>query len=372
MLARIAQHIVDRSAASSMAAVAGQLDEEIWQTPLRLSPPFFQPPSCTPDQFDAPPLARVIDAHPDPTPSQVAQYQRDGYLVVDNWLNTAQLLRLRRCFESAFEQTDFALPSKTPQRGTAKRGRPDVGSRSYTQRVNPHMTHAPSREIVFEMGRVTARFAAGLNEHPRGYRLSVSQFLPKEPGGAATKWHMDVPQWPFDTAKALTAWIAVDDSTVANGCLHFLRGSARALALGGQSLEEIRTKRWATDKRMAEMSSCHLNDDDEYPELEGLPIVPCPVAAGSVIFHNALGCHGAPPNTTSAERRAMLIALMPNGTPHDVFNGQQSVVMAEDAERLVALAAREGAEAARLTERLGNEGRDGFSFPLLWAAAGHR
>ena len=63
-------------------------------------------------------------------------------------------------------------------------------SAQYTQRVNSHQTNAAMREIVFELGKLSAKMASALNDHPQGYRLSVSQLLVKEPGQKPTAWHL--------------------------------------------------------------------------------------------------------------------------------------------------------------------------------------
>jgi len=51
--------------------------------------------------------------------------------------------------------------------------------------------------------------------------------------------------------------------------------------------------------------------------------VAAPMRAGSCSFHNGLTIHGAGPNMTSAWRRAMTCAYMPDG---NVFNGEPNML----------------------------------------------
>jgi ectoine hydroxylase-related dioxygenase (phytanoyl-CoA dioxygenase family) len=330
--------------------------------PPRLHPPFFATPSL---DLDAPPLARVISPRL-ATPAQVESFRRDGYAVVDDLLSPAQLARLSRAYDVAFAERDFALPDKTFLAGdhSPQEANP---ARQYTQRVNAHSTNAVMREVVFEMGKVCGRLASEFSGHAAGYRLSVSQLLTKEAGLQGTAWHLDVPQWFFDSPVAMTMWLAVDEATVENGCLHFLSGSAPAVAAAGTpgghhgarpAGSPYQNGRWPPDLR--DMAHNELNKDGAFPELEGLAVAACPLRAGSAVFHNALGAHGAPPNLSGAPRRALLLAMIPDG--HNGFNGQKSVIGADDIARI--------AVGDACDETFGAAGKESFTFPLLNRPAG--
>ena len=138
--------------------------------------------------------------------------------------------------------------------------------------------------------------------------------------------------------------------------------------------------RW--DRELTDHTVNEFNRNGEYPELEGLPVVPCPLRAGSAVFHNAMGAHGAGnphddcgnlgcilprvpavivrtgPNLTGSARRALLIAMIPEG--HNQFNGQQSVVWDGDMDGL--------SVGDACDESFGAGGAESFSFPLLYRA----
>ena len=43
--------------------------------------------------------------------------------------------------------------------------------------------------------------------------------------GHATPWHQDGQYWPIRPLATCTVWLAIDDSTLENGCLKFIKGS---------------------------------------------------------------------------------------------------------------------------------------------------
>src|SRR5512146_3243685 len=50
-------------------------------------------------------------------------------------------------------------------------------------------------------------------------RLYASQMFAKPAlVGSVVPAHQDMPYWPFEPPELVSAWIALDDSTVANGC----------------------------------------------------------------------------------------------------------------------------------------------------------
>src|SRR4029077_12484661 len=60
----------------------------------------------------------------------------------------------------------------------------------------------------------------------RPLRLYSSQLFAKPAGvGTAVPLHQDMPYWPFKPYEMLSCWIALDDSTIENGCVRFLAGS---------------------------------------------------------------------------------------------------------------------------------------------------
>ena len=159
---------------------------------------------------------------------------------------------------------------------------------------NPHHERAAFRALASDPRLVR------LVESAIGPGVSVyfSQVFFKAPeGGGPKPAHQD--NWyfgPRDADALVTAWIALDDATVENGCLHFAEGSHRAPLV----------------RHVAPAGEPY---NLQLPEaaLAGLPMTPAPVPKGGVSFHHGTVIHQSGPNRSTRWRRACAL--------HDVSNG---------------------------------------------------
>jgi phytanoyl-CoA hydroxylase len=127
------------------------------------------------------------------------------------------------------------------------------------------------------------------------------QYKPKEKGGRL-HWHQDSPLWDLLQPKTeqLSAWIALDDADVDNGCMFMVPGS----------------QKWGD--KMAQINE--MSDGIAIPEtFEGhtAHIIMCPVRKGHVHFHSGLTWHGSGVNHSARPRRAIAIHLMTEKTLYD-------------------------------------------------------
>lgn len=115
--------------------------------------------------------------------------------------------------------------------------------------------------------------------------------------GTRTPWHQDGEYWPIEPLATCTVWIAVDASTIENGCLRVIPGSHRA-------------KRLARHNR-SDAAGIALNlelDETEFDESEAVDIV---LDAGQVSLHDVYLFHGSEPNRSENPRRGMTLRFMP-------------------------------------------------------------
>jgi len=117
--------------------------------------------------------------------------------------------------------------------------------------------------------------------------------------GGVVAWHQDYSYWTRTAPLAhLTCWIALDDATRENGCLHYVPGSHRwpdlpITGLAGE-MESIRTVL--------------------PPELEAqFHPVPIELRQGECTFHHARTIHGSYANRTERPRRAVVLNLCRDG-----------------------------------------------------------
>jgi len=232
--------------------------------------------------------ATEVDMRSSFSEQEIADYRRDGFLAVDDFLNTEELARWREVVDAAVEDA------------TVKPGGRN-SDKVFTQRMHLRRKSAAVGQLVEDpaVGRLVAEL-----EGVEAVRLYLDQALVKEPYGAPTQYHLDIPWWSFSSPHACTIWVALDDSTLENGCLYFVPGSHRS--------------------RLTEVGD--LGPDlgavfTAHPTAASRP-TPCPLPAGGCSFHNGHTIHGAGANMTPGRRRAMTTAYMPADAR---FNGRRDV-----------------------------------------------
>jgi ectoine hydroxylase-related dioxygenase (phytanoyl-CoA dioxygenase family) len=156
----------------------------------------------------------------------------------------------------------------------------------------------PRRYHPAWQGNVYERRAASIAEQLCGpdMVLDYDQLLAKQPfkDDAVFAWHQDMAYWPEtpDTRTA-TLWLAVDDSTIDNGCMRFVPAANQEDTL--RPHEPVLGGRGESHALGTE-----LRADDV--------AVPTPIARGDCTVHNERVLHGSGGNTTAGRRRAYVLA----------------------------------------------------------------
>lgn len=114
-----------------------------------------------------------------------------------------------------------------------------------------------------------------------------SNFWCKRPGDAAVAWHQDFTHWPLAPVVNVTAWLALDSATRANGCLQVIPGSHHAVhptkPLTGDPLSD------SVEDRCVDLSEVvHLELD-----------------AGEFVLFSEKLLHASSANSSSARRLAL-------------------------------------------------------------------
>jgi ectoine hydroxylase-related dioxygenase (phytanoyl-CoA dioxygenase family) len=245
------------------------------------------------------------------TDAQIASYREQGFLVIENFLDPQELEQWRAFTQEAVDQRLEAFRGGARQTGTsaflANQQDPDAYyAQVFTQCLKLADTHAGMRGLMLDsrLGRMAATLA-GVD----GIRIWHDQALFKPPFGNPTGWHLDDPYWSFDSRDAISLWVALDDATLANGCMWYIPGSHKTATYENAGIGQ----------NLADLFKI-------YPQWRAIEPVACPCPAGSAVFHNGLTAHGAGANMTNRPRRAMTCAYMPDGA---TFNGKANVLPAE-------------------------------------------
>lgn len=121
--------------------------------------------------------------------------------------------------------------------------------------------------------------------------------------GGVVAWHQDYSYWTRTKPMAhLTCWIALDDSTLENGCVHYVPGSHRWPLLPRGAL--------AGDME----AILALLDDEQRAAFRPVAIE---LKAGEASFHHPMMVHGSYENRSSRSRRAAVINVIRDGVVSD-------------------------------------------------------
>jgi non-heme Fe2+,alpha-ketoglutarate-dependent halogenase len=117
---------------------------------------------------------------------------------------------------------------------------------------------------------------------------SASVFLKEAGDPAYVAWHQDAAYWNLEPDDVVTAWIAISDSTIANGALEVIPGSHRDEMLPhGPSNDPANQLQYG--QKIVDL-------------LDPARAVPLLLRAGSMSLHHVRIAHGSQPNR-STERR---------------------------------------------------------------------
>jgi len=216
-------------------------------------------------------------------------YLHDGFLVVRSLFGSDELQAVRARMEEI-----IADPSRAPAGVSIGREGDTEADTSRAEARNQSI-----RGIAF-LARFDPTYRA-FAQHPKlldivrgllGPRVKLfrDQALLKPPGGQAKPVHQDQSYFrvvPMDSL--VTAWIALDEATEANGCMVYVPGSHR------HGIFDV-----APDPRRP------VHHVPQTGHLRLPPAVACPVPPGSVILHHGCTLHASGDNNTETWRRAVI------------------------------------------------------------------
>jgi phytanoyl-CoA hydroxylase len=232
-----------------------------------------------------------------PSSQLTSQYVQDGYVALPDLLTGSEVAQLREEAVAICRgdrgQVDGLVPVNgfAPANGLAPGhpGETDLDLiRRYLAIDNPHklsrlmhrsLTHAGVVDVLTELIGPDVK-------------AMQSMLFIKSQGRPGQAWHQDELFIPTRDRSLTAAWIALDDATVANGCLWVIPGSQRSGVL--------HQDRPQSDPRFDcsdEAFGFPYTDDDA---------VAVEVAAGSVVFFSGYLLHRSLPNGTNGLRRALV------------------------------------------------------------------
>jgi phytanoyl-CoA hydroxylase len=129
--------------------------------------------------------------------------------------------------------------------------------------------------------------------------LFASHYICKPGGdGLPVLWHQDGSYWPLEPMEVATAWLAVDDSSVENGCMRVIPGSHR-----GPALQHQKHDRQAV-----------LHTEIESSQVDESRAVDVEIPSGGISLHHPWLVHGSNPNHSAKRRCGLTIRYIPTST----------------------------------------------------------
>jgi ectoine hydroxylase-related dioxygenase (phytanoyl-CoA dioxygenase family) len=227
----------------------------------------------------------------DVTAEEKERFRRDGYVHLRGVLSDDELAAIAAVYDR-FLKREIHVPGKDLCDMSGDYGR-TFEQYSIVNVMLPRKYHPAWQGNLYEQR------AASIAEqlHGPGMVIDYDQLLAKRPhkDDAVFEWHQDQAYWPvFPDPRTATCWLAIDDSTLENGCMRFVPGTHREPLRAHHPLHGDRAK-----------SHTLLTDVDPAKD----EIRPVPIRRGDVTVHNERVLHGSGGNRTSGWRRAYVVAF---------------------------------------------------------------
>ncbi len=234
------------------------------------------------------------------TDSDVRRYEEDGVLFPVQVLDSAEVARYR----AAAEELDRAL-------------------------LEAAQPVAPGERPVMMDGECHLNFewAHSLCTHPvvldvveriigPDILVHSSSLFFKRPGKSFVSWHQDSNYWELSQPRLVSAWIALSDSTVENGCLRVQPGTHLTM------LEHMEVHH--EDNMLGTGNTVSGGHD----ESKAVDVV---LRAGEMSLHHALMLHGSNPNRSTGPRIGYAIRYLAADVTQG--RGHHEVVLARGQQR---------------------------------------
>ena len=216
---------------------------------------------------------------------EVAHYRREGWVVPRFRLPAARVAAMVDALETLLRQNPGVRPEKLVSAHIEGNATGDNGAGVRGSRAFLDLARDP--EIVELVSGV-------LGEDVILWGCHV--FCKPAVEGYETPWHQDGHYWPIRPLATCTAWVALEPSTVENGCLRVIPRSHAERRLHDH-LHEDRTD-LTLNQRLAHVDEAAAVDIELEP--------------GEMSLHDVYMIHGARANTSGKRRTGAALRYMPS------------------------------------------------------------
>ncbi|CAM4075498.1 phytanoyl-CoA dioxygenase family protein [Paenibacillus alkaliterrae] len=237
--------------------------------------------------------------------AQLEEFERNGFIKGDVILSDEEVETLRLELDNVMEGKSVKKPvlSHNMLEGSLYDNMKMTVNERVVQIVNIWMAsdaffnHAANQRICEEIAQMSKTDTVRIWHDQVQYKPPVS--------GGPTGWHQDHPLWPIiQPADLVSAWVALDDAVIENGCMWMVPGSHK---WGNHQKYLASTKDFMPYHREPEL----------LPEDAVVNAVPFEIKKGQVGYHHCLTWHGSPHNRSELKRRAIAVHYMPGHTRYE-------------------------------------------------------
>ena len=263
----------------------------------------------------------MTDGEPRIAAGDVAAYARDGFVVIPDIFDAHELAALRAeslaLCRGAFGAIRGFVPPDPGADDATTMGRYMVGVMPHKLDGSLFAREVGNPRIVDVVTRLIGPDVKAVH----------SQIFFKAPGMPGNALHQDERFIPTRDRSLVTAWIALEDARIANGCLRVIPGSHRPSVL------------WPMRR--------HENPElDRAEELHGFPwsrdaVVPVEVPAGAAVFFDGYLIHGSHPNRSAGQTRRALLYVYASAATPVLFDPASYQPTTEDYPDIVMVAGRD-------------------------------
>jgi len=218
--------------------------------------------------------------------NEIEHYQQQGWVVPGYCLPAAQVDGMVNALNELIRRNPDVRPEKLVSAHVERTGNQDNGEG--VRGVADFLVLAKNPDIVELVSDVIGKDVILWGAHV---------FCKPSGDGFETPWHQDGHYWPIRPLATCTVWVALEESSIENGCLRVIPKSH----IGKNLHEHLHEDR--QDLTLQQRLKAGSFDEDTAVDIELEP--------GQMSLHDVYMIHGAKANTSRKRRTGVALRYMP-------------------------------------------------------------
>lgn len=221
--------------------------------------------------------------------AQIRQYNQDGYLIINGFLNADEVEKL---YHVAIEDSAVSRNAINVNDSTGKRSKLSLW---YKPGDDVYGLLTRSQQLVDSVDKLLDKNADGMGDYSAGVCHFHSKLMQKEPRvGGAWEWHQDYGYWYKNEFllpdQMMSVMVAITDANQENGCLQVIKGSHKM----GRVEHGFAGEQVGASQRYVDLA------------LKTMDLVYVELKAGDVLFFHSNLLHRSEANLSDRPRWSMI------------------------------------------------------------------